>query len=50
MDPFLGIGHSALAAARVGVPFVGFEIDEGYLAVARESLRAACAELELPLI
>lgn len=50
MDPFLGIGHSALAAARLGVPFVGFEIDEGYLAIARESLRAASAELELPLI
>ncbi|BCW99075.1 MAG: site-specific DNA-methyltransferase [Armatimonadota bacterium] len=49
MDPFLGIGHSALAAARLGVPFVGFEIDDGYLAIARESLQAARAELELPL-
>ncbi len=50
MDPFLGIGHSALAAARLGVPFVGFEIDEGYLAIARERLRVTSAELELPLI
>jgi site-specific DNA-methyltransferase (adenine-specific) len=31
MDPFLGIGASALAAARLGVSLVGFEIDESYL-------------------
>ncbi len=38
VDPFLGIGASALAAARLGVPFVGFEIDAGYLATARYRL------------
>jgi site-specific DNA-methyltransferase (adenine-specific) len=31
VDPFLGIGASAVAAARLGIPFVGFEVDEGYL-------------------
>ncbi|MCI4368715.1 MAG: site-specific DNA-methyltransferase [Thermoplasmata archaeon] len=36
IDPFVGIGSSAVAAARLGVPFVGFDIDEGYLAVARD--------------
>jgi site-specific DNA-methyltransferase (adenine-specific) len=37
MDPFLGIGHSAVAAKRCGVGrFIGFEIDAGYLAEARE--------------
>ena len=28
MDPFLGLGSSAVAAARVDVDFVGVEIDE----------------------
>ena len=32
LDPFLGIGNSAVAAQRCGVPkFIGFEIDEDYL-------------------
>jgi site-specific DNA-methyltransferase (adenine-specific) len=36
MDPFLGIGNSAVAAQRLGLTsFVGFEIDEDYLAEAR---------------
>lgn len=30
MDPFLGIGSSAVACARLGVPFVGFEVVEDY--------------------
>lgn len=35
LDPFLGIGNSAIAAARCQVPrFIGFEIDETYLAEA----------------
>ena len=32
VDPFLGLGSSALAAARVGARFVGIEMDESYLA------------------
>ncbi|MBM3898125.1 MAG: site-specific DNA-methyltransferase [Thaumarchaeota archaeon] len=32
LDPFLGIGSSAIAALRLGVLFVGFEIDKGYMA------------------
>jgi site-specific DNA-methyltransferase (adenine-specific) len=37
LDPFLGIGHTALACARLGVSCLGFEIDRTYLdeAVAR---------------
>lgn len=36
MDPFLGIGHSALAAKNCGVGrFIGFEIDKEYLGEAR---------------
>lgn len=39
LDPFLGIGSSAVAAARQGIgAFTGIELDEGYLAVARERL------------
>jgi site-specific DNA-methyltransferase (adenine-specific) len=36
-DPFLGLGSTAIACARLGVSFVGIELDEGYLteAVAR---------------
>jgi site-specific DNA-methyltransferase (adenine-specific) len=39
LDPFLGLGHAAEAAATCGVEkFVGFEIDAGYLAEARARL------------
>jgi site-specific DNA-methyltransferase (adenine-specific) len=31
LDPFVGIGGSAIAALRVGVPFVGYDIDPTYL-------------------
>ena len=38
VDPFVGIGSSAVAAARLGVPFVGFDLDPDYLRVARDRL------------
>jgi site-specific DNA-methyltransferase (adenine-specific) len=39
IDPFLGIGNSAVAAQRCGVKrFIGFEIDETYLAEARRRI------------
>jgi site-specific DNA-methyltransferase (adenine-specific) len=41
MDPFLGIGHAAVAAAQLGVNFVGFEIDAGYFKRAGENLKTA---------
>jgi DNA modification methylase len=31
MDPFTGLGSTAVACARLGVNFVGSEIDETYL-------------------
>jgi len=31
IDPFLGLGSSAVAAARLGVDFIGIEIDRHYL-------------------
>lgn len=39
-DPFVGIGSSAVAAVRLGRPFFGFDIDPGYLAVARQRVRS----------
>ena len=39
LDPFLGIGNSAIAAQRCGVKkFIGFEIDEAYLAEAKRRI------------
>jgi site-specific DNA-methyltransferase (adenine-specific) len=39
LDPFVGIGNSALAARRCGVKkFVGFEIDKTYLAEAKRRI------------
>lgn len=40
MDPFLGIGSSAVACARLGVPFVGFEIAPDYYAESCERVEA----------
>jgi site-specific DNA-methyltransferase (adenine-specific) len=42
LDPFLGLGHAAEAAVTCGVgKFIGFEIDESYLAEARTRLGCA---------
>ncbi len=39
LDPFLGIGHAALAARNCGAgKFIGFEIDEAYLREAHERI------------
>src|SRR6266478_3999417 len=39
LDPFLGIGNSAIAAKNCGLKkFIGFEIDETYLAEAKRRL------------
>lgn len=44
VDPFVGIGSSAVAAVRLGVPFAGFDIDRAYLEVARERVDRAVRE------
>jgi site-specific DNA-methyltransferase (adenine-specific) len=39
LDPFVGIGHAALAACECGVrQFIGFDIDPEYVAVARKAV------------
>lgn len=40
MDPFLGIGHSAVAAKECGVRnFIGFDIDPQYIKIAKSVLK-----------
>ena len=38
MDPFVGLGSSAIAAYRLAAPFIGFDIDGTYLAEAKRRL------------
>jgi site-specific DNA-methyltransferase (adenine-specific) len=40
MDPFLGLGSTAVAAAQLGLNFVGVEMDEHYLLEAVERVKA----------
>jgi site-specific DNA-methyltransferase (adenine-specific) len=41
LDPFLGIGNSAVGAQRCGVKkFLGFEIDDAYLSEAKRRVRS----------
>jgi site-specific DNA-methyltransferase (adenine-specific) len=44
MDPFTGLGSTAVACARLGVGFIGADIDEAYLKVAIERTTDAHAE------
>jgi site-specific DNA-methyltransferase (adenine-specific) len=44
VDPFLGLGATAVACARLGVNFVGMEIDPHYLGEAIARTRAVLAE------
>ncbi len=45
MDPFTGLGSTAAACARLGVDFVGADIDETYLEEAVERVRETGREL-----
>jgi site-specific DNA-methyltransferase (adenine-specific) len=41
LDPFLGLGNTAIAAGRLGLNFIGIEMDEHYLAEAVSRVKAA---------
>ena len=41
LDPFLGLGNSAIAAAHLGVDFIGIELDPHYLEEAVSRVNAA---------
>ena len=40
VDPFVGIGSTALACLHIGVPFIGFDIDEQYLDTASKKIES----------
>ncbi len=38
MDPFMGIGSTAIACKKLGINYIGFEMDKSYIEIARKSL------------
>jgi site-specific DNA-methyltransferase (adenine-specific) len=44
LDPFVGLGSTAIAAHRLGVACVGFDIDRYYLDVARSQLTSSAED------
>jgi site-specific DNA-methyltransferase (adenine-specific) len=40
LDPFVGLGSTAIAGQRLGLPCVGFDLDQYYLDIARRQLTA----------
>lgn len=47
LDPFMGIGTTALAAVKLGVDFIGFEIDKDYIKTANSVLKKEKSKLSL---
>jgi len=39
LDPFMGIGNTAVACLRLGVDYIGFEIDESYVKSAEQQIK-----------
>jgi len=48
VDPFLGLGSTAVACARLGLNFIGAEIDESYLKEAIERVKGRTVERTSP--
>lgn len=38
LDPFMGIGSTALACKKLKINYIGFEIDDSYIKIAKENL------------
>ena len=49
LDPFMGLGSTAVAAARLGLDFVGIEMDEYYLQEAVKRVKALAETPDPPL-
>ena len=49
LDPFMGTGSAALACQKLGVNFIGFEIDRTYVTIAKKNLLKQKKELS-PLL
>lgn len=48
LDPFLGAGTTALAAARLGRDYIGIEVREDFVALAHERLHPSASVAALP--
>jgi site-specific DNA-methyltransferase (adenine-specific) len=44
LDPFMGSGSTLVAAARLGRRYVGYDLDAGYVEIARERVAQALAD------
>lgn len=49
MDPFMGLGNTALACLSLGKSFIGFELDPEYFSIAVENVQKKTNELRLPM-
>ncbi len=38
LDPFMGIGNTAVACHELGINYIGFEIDETYVKIAEATI------------
>ena len=47
LDPFMGSGSALVAAARLGRRYVGYDLDAGYVDIARQRVAEVQAELAL---
>ena len=47
LDPFMGTGSTAVAAVRLGVRYLGFELDPTYVAMAEDRVARLRARLLL---
>lgn len=45
LDPFMGVASTALASVKLGVNFIGFEIDSNYVNIGNRRIRAAVEKL-----
>src|SRR5690606_14987094 len=48
LDPFMGSGSTLVAAARLGRRYVGYDLDERYVDIARRRVTDALAEPPAP--
>jgi site-specific DNA-methyltransferase (adenine-specific) len=46
LDPFMGIGSTAVACLRLGVDYIGFEIDKSYVKSAKQKIQNMLSEIK----
>ena len=46
LDPFMGIGNTAIACLRLGVDYLGFEMDKAYAEFAEQQIKNGISETE----